>query len=355
MRCGAEIPEPVSSSTNVMRIILRTDGSVSHRGFNLAWSTDDPVTCGGVLTGHSGIISSPMDENYNYTNNVLCQWTLAPRQQFGTLKLLANQILLENTPNYCYDFLAFLRGDLTSGHRLGYHCGHIQTPTKVLSPGPEVVNVVFLTDRSITNKGFNISYSYNQCGGVLQGPYHEIRSSGANEDCVWVLNFAEGQQIELSRFQINMENSATIGCGQPGASFVIVRNGGEPDSPILWSGCGNTISSAMNSPIRSMSNKMWIESHLEGSRHSLSMIANAVQAGCGGILHGDVGNITGPLSDDGKYRNGVECQWVIESQPGFRIDINLYGRFDIEQTIGCTNDYLQVSTLRNLYSITIAS
>ena len=43
---------------------------------------------------------------------------------------------------------------------------------------------------------------------------------------------------------------------------------GEPDSPILWNGCGNT--DITNQPIRSMNNKLWIESHLEGSGHSFS-------------------------------------------------------------------------------------
>lgn len=83
-----------------------------------------------------------------------------------------------------------------------------------------------------------------------------------------------------------MENSDTITCGDPGASFVIVRNGGEPDSPILWKGCGNNADQVPRLPLRSMSNKLWIESHLQGSGHSFSFDANADQAGCGGILHG---------------------------------------------------------------------
>ena len=55
-------------------------------------------------------------------------------------------------------------------------------------------------------------------------------------------------------------------CGQRDASYVIVRNGGEPNAPILWSGCGNT--GVPQDPIRSMSNKIWIESHLQGSGYS---------------------------------------------------------------------------------------
>ena len=45
-------------------------------------------------------------------------------------------------------------------------------------------------------------------------------------DCVWVLNYEEGQQIVLSRFSVNMEHSDTVTCGQRGASYVTVRNGG---------------------------------------------------------------------------------------------------------------------------------
>ena len=45
-------------------------------------------------------------------------------------------------------------------------------------------------------------------------------------DCVWLLSYEEGQQIVLSRFSINMEHSDTVTCGQRGASYVTIRNGG---------------------------------------------------------------------------------------------------------------------------------
>ena len=46
-------------------------------------------------------------------------------------------------------------------------------------------------------------------------------------DCVWLLNYEEGQQIVLSRFSVNMEHSDTVSCGQRGASYVTIRNGGK--------------------------------------------------------------------------------------------------------------------------------
>ena len=167
-------------------------------------------------------------------------------------------------------------------------CGRIQSPSIVLSTGFEPTNIIFKTDNSITDRGFNLTYSYSNCGGVLTGPYHDIRSSGSNQDCVWLLNFQEGQQIVLSQFNMQLDNSQTVQCGERGASYIKIRNGGEPDAPILWTGCGNT--EVPSAAIRSMSNKLWIESHLQGSGYSFSFVANADQAGCGGILHGESGD-----------------------------------------------------------------
>ena len=39
--CGSELPPPLTSDTNEMRITLKTDGSVSHRGFKARWTTED--------------------------------------------------------------------------------------------------------------------------------------------------------------------------------------------------------------------------------------------------------------------------------------------------------------------------
>ena len=41
VRCGSDIPDPISSTSNVMRIAFRSDASVSHRGFSASWSSDE--------------------------------------------------------------------------------------------------------------------------------------------------------------------------------------------------------------------------------------------------------------------------------------------------------------------------
>ena len=39
--CGSELPPPLTSDTNEMLITLKTDGSVSHRGFRARWTTEE--------------------------------------------------------------------------------------------------------------------------------------------------------------------------------------------------------------------------------------------------------------------------------------------------------------------------
>ena len=74
------------------------------------------------------------------------------------------------------------------------------------------------------------------------------------------------------------------------------------------------------------------------------MTAAAYSTGCGGVFHGLAGNISSPISGgSNKYPDGAECIWDIIGEPGFHVEINFYGRFDIEDTFGCANDYLMVS------------
>ena len=84
------------------------------------------------------------------------------------------------------------------------------------------------------SKKSDIIFQYNDCGGNLNGPVNEIRSSGTDMDCVWLLNYEEGQQIVLSRFSVNMEHSDTVTCGQRGASYVTIRNGGTVNIFFRW-------------------------------------------------------------------------------------------------------------------------
>jgi hypothetical protein len=65
-------------------------------------------------------------------------------------------------------------------------------------------------------QGFNLTYDSTDCGGIVRGPLSVITSPAfpalypSNVDCAWLLNFEEGQQIEvndvtvLSTFENNL-------------------------------------------------------------------------------------------------------------------------------------------------------
>ena len=161
-------------------------------------------------------------------------------------------------------------------------CGRQSTPVAVGSPVPDS-SVVFKTDSTVSDLGFNLTFSYSDCGGVLAGPSHVgVRPPGAGSsagydngvDCAWSLNFQEGTQIKVQiqsiHFQFRIfctfmffsnfnELKVTFtefaletssGCSK---DYVSVHNGGSPSSPVIWKGCGDSVPSS--NPIISMSNK----------------------------------------------------------------------------------------------------
>ena len=92
-----------------------------------------------------------------------------------------------------------------SGQRLIYRylCGASSNPTSLAWPLPSL-NLMFKTDGSITDRGFNMSYNIQPCGGLLEGPQTQILSPGypaeypASSHCQWIIEFTEGSQIQFT-------------------------------------------------------------------------------------------------------------------------------------------------------------
>jgi len=59
-----------------------------------------------------------------------------------------------------------------------------------------------------------------------------------------------------------------------------------------------------------------------------------------------IGSISSPNYEteesNSKYSNNLECEWLIESIPGTVVSIEFDGRFEIEATPNCTNDFVEV-------------
>lgn len=125
-----------------------------------------------------------------------------------------------------------------------------------------------------------------------------------------------------------------------------LRNGDTPDAPVIFTKCGtDTPTPNPATPLRSMTNSLWLEFHsdadnLRGSGFEFAVSAHSL--GCGGVFHGGSGNISSPV-EGSKYPEGAECVWEMRNEPGFHTVYDFYGRFDVENVNGCNNDYIEVN------------
>lgn len=110
--------------------------------------------CGGVLTGLSGVISSP-GYPQEYSNNADCSWTIhVSNTSVVTLVFLDFQ--LENNEGCNFDFVTLFDGPTVSHHHLGRYCG-ADKPPNIVTTSSQLL-VVFKSDFNIGGRGFKAYY-----------------------------------------------------------------------------------------------------------------------------------------------------------------------------------------------------
>lgn len=84
---------------------------------------------------------------------------------------------------------------------------------------------------------------------------------------------------------------------------------------------------------------LFLEYHAESfSPNATFNVSIKYGSGCGGKLQYPYRSI-----DFGEqYKNNMECVWEVEAEPGYHIGLSFQGRFFIEDSSGCTKDYLLV-------------
>uniref|UniRef100_A0A8D3BK25 CUB domain containing protein 2 n=1 Tax=Scophthalmus maximus TaxID=52904 RepID=A0A8D3BK25_SCOMX len=178
--CGDISPPQFTSSWNVMSIIFHSDRHVAYRGFSVGYrkgnlsprlvqrdsdrlangpkldtAFSDQGTklnrdvCGGVLTGLSGVISSP-GYPQEYSNNADCSWAIhVSNTSVVTLVFLDFQ--LENNEGCNFDFVALFDGPTVAHRHLGKYCGADRPPNAVTTSNQLLV--VFKSDFNIGGRG----------------------------------------------------------------------------------------------------------------------------------------------------------------------------------------------------------
>ena len=103
-----------------------------------------------------GQFAFPNNRSLNYTNNILCEWTIEVPPNFAVdVKLLS--INLEKDKKCLYDSISFHDGGDLKSREIGKVCGDIK-PTYIRSTG-HLMTVVFSSDNSVTSEGFELSWT----------------------------------------------------------------------------------------------------------------------------------------------------------------------------------------------------
>ncbi|CAG7722685.1 unnamed protein product, partial [Allacma fusca] len=124
-------------------------------------------------------------------------------------------------------------------------------------------------------------------------------------------------------------------------------------SPLLGKYCGTNLPNN----ITSMSRFLFVEFHSDensnGNRRGFRIVTEDVPRGCGGVVHAKRGNIFSPRvsttyrpgepSSSRRYPHNTECEWIIETIPGYELRLLFTNRFDIEISANCSNDYVEIS------------
>uniref|UniRef100_A0A5F9CUY6 CUB and sushi domain-containing protein 3 n=1 Tax=Oryctolagus cuniculus TaxID=9986 RepID=A0A5F9CUY6_RABIT len=258
---------------------------------NNQWSANIPICifpCLSNFTAPMGTVLSP-DYPEGYGNNLNCIWTIIS-DPGSRIHLSFNDFDLESQ----FDFLAVKDGDSPDSPILGTFTG-AEVPSHLTS-NSHVLRLEFQADHSMSGRGFNITYNtfgHNEC----PDPGIPINARRFGD------NFQLGSSISVICEEgfIKTQGTETITC-------ILM------DGKVMWSGpiprCG---------------------------------------APCGGHFSAPSGVILSP-GWPGYYKDSLNCEWVIEAEPGHSIKIT-FERFQTELNY----DVLEVHDGPNLLSPLLGS
>uniref|UniRef100_A0AAX7V2W5 CUB domain-containing protein n=1 Tax=Astatotilapia calliptera TaxID=8154 RepID=A0AAX7V2W5_ASTCA len=218
--------------------------------------------CGGVLTGLSGVISSP-GYPQEYSNNADCSWAIhVSNTSVVTLVFLDFQ--LENNEGCNFDFVALFDGPTVTHRHLGKYCG-TDKPPNIITTSNQLL-VVFKSDFNIGGRGFKAYYysanhkmnavqQANICnpndyliGCTLIGECQQVLShvSGNfsspnfpniypnNINCHWSITLAAGYRIKLFFPLMDLEDRNSLSDECDYDSVAVYDGNSQTDRSVVW-------------------------------------------------------------------------------------------------------------------------
>ncbi|XP_029473519.1 CUB domain-containing protein 2 [Rhinatrema bivittatum] len=234
--CGTALPPQFTSSWHVMAIIFHSDRHVASKGFFAVYRKD---VCGGVLTGLSGVITSP-DYPENYPNNADCRWIIRVASP-SVVKLVFTDFQMENNEECNFDYVAIFDGSGVNDRHISHYCGSSKPPD-VVSATNELL-LVFKSDFNIGGRGFKAYFYSGECQEVytaVKGNFSSPQYPNTypnNINCHWTVELPVGFRIQMVFLDLDLEDrsSLTNACDY---DHVSLYDGGQENAPLLGRWCG---------------------------------------------------------------------------------------------------------------------
>ncbi|XP_071787824.1 cubilin-like isoform X2 [Asterias amurensis] len=358
--CGNVAPQGIASTSNTMRVVFTTDGSVAFGGFSARYDSQDQAQCGAVINispGSQGTFSSIGYGSLNYTNNLNCQWILSNSALTNSSLYLSFDagFDLEAGFNCQYDAVGVFAGIDSTADPVGVYCG-TTAPDPIVMPQSSAF-VRFLTDSNTIGGGFKITYSASSCGGIVSGSSGVITSPNFpqnydhDDHCAWLIQAPTGTTVTLTFTSFDVETHPK--CQY---DYLSVRNGGTFESPQIsgespW--CGSTAPAAITTSSNEVLMVFMTDRSESAGGFRLEWSTDA--RGCGGTFHGNTGTFKSN-NYPSAYGANEECVWVLMAEMGYHIRVDFDASFNVQ-----SGDSIQVNdgsssndTLIGTYSGTTA-
>lgn len=393
--CGLELPPPIESMNNELRLVYVNDDSKPSRGFRGEWNFVE-LGCGGVLTADDPVVPITPDRLKTTLPNNQCLWEVrANKSSLVMIKffhvaqsksnIVANDEDGQGDKKYSTsrarncDHDRYIMVNDTDGSLIKRFCVE-DLPPQIVSSGQKIfITYVFrkaltldnsttTTSKSNSTKklpnttmlphfqpqesidqqvNFYAKYYFitdrRYCdrnvfanSGYIRSPRYPRRYP-SNRNCTIIVHVDNGLQIRLKvkKFQLEHRGELNGKC----FDYLEIRNGRRPDSPLIGTFCG----AGTLPDIVSHSNYLFFQfvSDASMSSRGFEIYYEAVSTGCGGTLVADSGSIESPDYPNHYYSN-TNCEWKIRVSEGSLVSVYIVA-IDIEKPHEgkCAFDYLE--------------
>ncbi|XP_053662149.1 cubilin homolog [Anopheles marshallii] len=369
--CGYIKPAPVTSTSNVVYIVLDHSDIMESSLFSLNWQrktvADTPtytVDNESFCNGHATIVLNSTDATFNltspgyptgYTSGLNCSWIFQSALPAYHPYLSFSFIDLEETSDCLADYVeVFSSPDLLSWKSFGRVCTYAIRGTYKFHGTPHL-KVEFRTDYYQNRTGFT-GTALLSCGGLLTDPNGVITQPDAMpsvepgtpharlasfESCSWNISVRPGRTIEFAFEMLNITTETTATpLGRNG--FVAVLNGIDEHSPLL----GRYSGVELPDKIRTGSNRGFVQYRPSIRGPNLfRLVYREVSDECGGniVLSARLNttDITTPHYPEVPLPHS-ECYWTVLAPAGELIWVEFIGLVMLPRYPHCEKEYVQL-------------